>query len=131
MWTGKPPPSLAISKSANMRVKTNAGCAWFSIIPRPGQYLHPAYERMVSLAASLTWRLSQQNVFLSFVSQEYGSVGDSYGFLQHLATATPQPGASVLESLAGSTDYSLVFTACRRGTIPASLWANCYFLFAE
>ena len=99
--------------------------------PAPGAVSAQAYERMVSLAASLTWRLSQQNVFLSFVAQDYGSVGDFYGFLQYLATAAPQPGPSILDSLAGSTDYSLVFTACKRGTIPASLWANCYFLFAE
>ena len=99
--------------------------------PAPGAISLQAYERMVSVAASLTWRLSQQNVFLSFVAQDYGSVGDFYGFLQYLATAGPQPGPSILDSLAGSTDYSLVFTACKRGTIPASLWANCYFLFAE
>jgi len=71
------------------------------------------------LAASLTWRLSQQNVFLSFVAQHYESIGDYYGFLQYLATAAPQKGPSILNALAGSTDYSLVFTSCKRGTIPA------------
>jgi len=99
--------------------------------PGPGIISTQAYERMVSLAASLTWRLSQQNVFLSFVAQEYQGVGDSYGFLQYLATIAAQPGPSVLSALAGSTDYSLVFTACKRGTIPAALWASSYFLFAE
>jgi len=99
--------------------------------PAPGHVSTPAYERMVSLAASLTWRLSQQNVFLSFVAQDYESVSDDYGFLQYLATAAPQTGPSVLNALAGSTDYSLVFTSCKRGTIPAALWASCYFLFAD
>jgi uncharacterized protein (DUF58 family) len=99
--------------------------------PAPGVISAQAYEQMVSLAASLTWRLSQQNVFLSFVAQDYEAVGDFYGFLQHLATVTPQAGPSVLDALAGSTDYSLVFTACKRGTIPAALWASSYFLFAE
>ena len=99
--------------------------------PAPGDVSIPAYERMVSLAASLTWRLSQQNVFLSFTAQDYESVGDYYGFLQYLATAAPQAGPSMLNSLAGSADYSLVFTTCKRGTIPAALWASCYFLFAD
>src|SRR5450432_199166 len=99
--------------------------------PAPGDVSTQAYERMVSLAASLTWRLSQQNVFLSFVPQDYESVSDDYGFLQYLATAAPQTGPSVLNALAGSTDYSLVFTSCKRGTIPAALWASCYFLFAD
>ena len=99
--------------------------------PGPGVISNQAYEQMVSLAASLTWRLSQQNVFLSFVCQDYESVGDFYGFLQYLATIAPQAGPSLLNALAGSTDYSLVFTACKRGTIPAALWASSYFLFAE
>lgn len=99
--------------------------------PAPSAIPAPAYERMVSLAASLTWRLAQQNVFLSFVSQEYEGVGDFYGFLHYLATIAPHTGPSALNSLAGSTDYSLVFTACKRGTIPAALWASSYFLFAE
>jgi uncharacterized protein (DUF58 family) len=99
--------------------------------PAPGDVSAQAYERMVSLAASLTWRLSRQNVFLSFVAQDYESIGDYYGFLQHLATAAPQAGPSILNALAGSTDYSLVFTSCKRGTIPAVLWASCYFLFAD
>jgi hypothetical protein len=99
--------------------------------PAPGVISAQAYEQMVSLAASLTWRLSQQNVFLSFVAQDYEAVGDFYGFLQHLATVTPQAGPSVLDALAGSIDYSLVFTACKRGTIPAVLWASSYLLFAE
>jgi uncharacterized protein (DUF58 family) len=99
--------------------------------PAPGDVSTVAYERMASLAASLTWRLSQQNVFLSFVAQDYESTGDYYGFLQYLATAAPQSGPSVLNALAGSTDYSLVFTFCKRGTIPAALWASCYFLFAD
>jgi hypothetical protein len=74
---------------------------------------------------------SSDLVFLSFIAQDYEATGDYYGFLQYLATAAPQAGPSVLNALAGSTDYSLVFTSCKRGTIPAALWASCYFLFAE
>jgi uncharacterized protein (DUF58 family) len=99
--------------------------------PSPGEISGPAYERMVSLAASVTWRLSRDNVFLSFISQEYESIGDIYGFLQHLATSAPQNSPSVLDNLSGSTDYSLVITARKRGTIPPVLWASSYFLFIE
>ncbi len=39
-----------------------------------------AYERMVSLAASVAWRLSQQGVLLSFVSQQFEATGDAFRF---------------------------------------------------
>jgi uncharacterized protein (DUF58 family) len=99
--------------------------------PRQGVLPPHAYERMVSLATSLAWRLTQERVFLSFVSQEYEGTGDVYGFLQSMATIAPTSGPSLLETLRGSTDYSVVFTAEKRGTIPASMWATSYFVFAE
>lgn len=99
--------------------------------PLPGGVSAAGYERMLSLAASLAFRLSQENVFLSFVSQEYESIGDVYGFLAHLANLAPKAGQSLLDTLPGSTDYSVVFTAEKRGTIPASMWSAAYFVFAE
>ena len=86
---------------------------------------------MVSLASSLAVRLSREHVFLSFVSQEYEGTGDVYGFLQNMATIASKPGPSLLETLRGSTDYSVVFTAEKRGTIPASMWGAAYFVFAD
>src|SRR5262249_14216409 len=50
--------------------------------PAPGAVSISDYERMVSLAASLAFRLSQTSVYLSFVSQEYESTGDLYGFME-------------------------------------------------
>lgn len=91
----------------------------------------PRYERMVSLTASLVWRLAEQNVYISFVSQEYESFGDIFGVLRYLATATPKNGPSILETLSASTDYSVVFTVHKRGTIPAGAWASSYFVFVE
>src|SRR3954470_7530350 len=85
--------------------------------PIPGEIQAQAYERMVSLAASVAWRLTQQGVLLSFVSQEFEATADIFGFLDHLAAIQPQRGISVLDTLAGSTDYSLVLTAQKRGTI--------------
>jgi uncharacterized protein (DUF58 family) len=99
--------------------------------PVPGEIQSQAYERMVSLAASVAWRLSQQGVLLSFVSQEFEATGEVFGFLAHLAAIQPKSGTSVLDTLAGSTDYSLVLTAQKRGTIPAAMWASAYFVFLE
>lgn len=99
--------------------------------PVPGEIQSQAYERMVSLAASVAWRLAQQGVLLSFVSQGYEASGDVFGFLDHLAAIQPKSGTSVLDTLAGSTDYSLVLTAQKRGTIPALMWASAYFVFLE
>jgi hypothetical protein len=97
----------------------------------PGQIAPEIYERMVSLAASAAWRLEKERVFLSFVSQEYEAIGDVFGFLEHLATIQPKNAPSVLETLPASTAYSLVFTAQKRGTIPAAMWASAYFVFTQ
>ena len=99
--------------------------------PPPGQLTAQRYERMVSLSASLIWRLAEQNVFISFVSQQYECFGDVFPVLRYLATVTPEPGPSILESLSASTDYSVVFTVHKRGTIPAGAWASSYFVFVE
>lgn len=97
----------------------------------PSQVAPEIYERMVSLAASAAWRLEKERVFLSFVSQEYEAIGDVFGFLEHLATIQPKDAPSVLETLPASTAYSLVFTAQKRGTIPAAMWASAYFVFTQ
>lgn len=99
--------------------------------PAPGQLQSPQYERMVSLTASLVWRLAEQNVYISFVSQEFEAFGDVFSALGYLATAVPERGESILESLSASTDYSIVFTSHKRGSIPAGAWASSYFVFIE
>lgn len=99
--------------------------------PGPGALQPGRYERMVSLTASLVWRLAEQNVYISFVSQEYECFGDIFGVLRHLATAAPKSGPSILETLSASTDYSVVLTTHKRGTIPAGAWASSYFVFVE
>jgi uncharacterized protein (DUF58 family) len=99
--------------------------------PGPGALPPARYERMVSLAASLVWRLAEQNVFISFLSQDYEGFGDVFGVLRYLATAAPKNAPSILETLSASTDYSVVFTVHKRGTIPAGAWASSYFVFLE
>jgi uncharacterized protein (DUF58 family) len=99
--------------------------------PAPGELSSQAYERMISLVATLIWRLGRENVFLSFLSQEYESSADLYGMLAYLARVTVCSGPSILESLFASNDYSVVFTAKKRGTIPPRMWASSYFVFIE
>src|SRR5437773_5830077 len=99
--------------------------------PGSGQIPAQTYERMVSLGASIAWSLAQQGVLLSFVSQDYEATGDVFGFLDFLAAVQPKPAVSILDTLAGSTDYSLVLTAQKRGTIPAAMWASAYFVFLD
>jgi len=99
--------------------------------PAPDEIPPAGYERMVSLAASVAWRLAQQGVLLSFVSQEYQATGDVFGFLEYIAAVQPRHVPSVLSNLSSSTDYSLVITAQKRGSIPPATWASAYFLFLE
>jgi len=99
--------------------------------PAPGEIPSAEYERMVSVATSVTKRLADENVFVTFVSQEHESINNVTGFLDYLATVTASKSPSILENLAGSTDFSLVITAQKRGTIAPSLWASSYFLFIE
>lgn len=68
---------------------------------------------------------------LSFVSQEFEGTLDVFEFLTFLATIEPKSAPSILETLASSTDYSLVLTAQKRGTIPAAVWATAYYVFIE
>jgi len=99
--------------------------------PAPRRLSAEKYEHMVSLAASAAWRLAEDGVLLSFVSQEFEGAADIYDFLEYLAGIQPNQGPSVIETLAGSTDYSLVLTAEKRGTVPAGMWASGYFLFID
>jgi hypothetical protein len=99
--------------------------------PQPGVLQSANYERMVSLSASLVWRLAEDGVLISFVSQDYECFGDIHGILRYLATSAAKSTSSVLETLSASTDYSVVFTVQKRGTIPPAAWASSYFVFIE
>jgi uncharacterized protein (DUF58 family) len=99
--------------------------------PQTGVLQSANYERMVSLSASLVWRLAEDGVLISFVSQDYECFGDIHGILRYLAITAPKSAPSVLETLSASTDYSVVFTVQKRGTIPAAAWASSYFVFIE
>src|SRR5690348_10811596 len=51
--------------------------------PAPKQLSSDKYEHMVSVAASAAWRMAEQGVFLTFLSQNYEGAGDVYDFLEY------------------------------------------------
>jgi uncharacterized protein (DUF58 family) len=97
--------------------------------PAPGAVTEKAYERAIDLAASLGWHFSGGNTQVSFVAPQYDGGPDIYPFLEHLALAAPQEGASVIDRLEVSEDYNIILTSRPRGTIPTALWACSYFVF--
>jgi hypothetical protein len=97
--------------------------------PVPGAVTEKAYERAIDLAASLGWHFSGGNTQVSFVAPQYDGGPDIYPFLEHLALAAPQEGASVIDRLEVSEDYNIILTSRPRGTIPTALWACSYFVF--
>jgi uncharacterized protein (DUF58 family) len=97
--------------------------------PAPGVVTETAYERAVSLAASLVWHFAGENSQLSFVAPGYQGGADVYRFLTYLALIQPAVSGSVLDSLPASGEFELILTARPRGSIPTALWVRGYFLF--
>ncbi|MGZ4787835.1 MAG: DUF58 domain-containing protein [Terriglobales bacterium] len=103
------------------------------VFDNPGPNVVPPeqYEKYVALAASLGWHFSGENTELSFAATEPLHSPDIYGFLRYLSLVQPRAGTSVLETLAVSDDYNVIFTARPRGSIPTPLWNCSYFIFFE
>jgi uncharacterized protein (DUF58 family) len=99
--------------------------------PSPGVVAEEAYERAVSLTASLVWHFAGENSQLSFVAPGYQGGPDVYRFLTYLALVAPSVGESVVDKLQSSNDFDLILTARPRGTIPTALWARGYVLFIK
>lgn len=99
--------------------------------PSPGVVAEEAYERAVSLTASLVWHFAGENSQLSFVAPGYQGGPDVYRFLTYLALVAPSVGESVVDKLQPSNDFDLILTARPRGTIPTALWARGYVLFIK
>ena len=107
--------------------------------PRPRQVASAAYERGVSLAASLAWHFAGESsaplrggpvAELSFVAPGYGGSGELYDFLYYLALVEAGEGESVLDQLPmGGDDFNVIITARPRGSIPTALWASAYLIF--
>jgi uncharacterized protein (DUF58 family) len=99
-----------------------------------------AFERGVSLCASLAWHFYEIDSVLGFRSANFETpvapAGDViYDILGHLAVAAPlapQPGRSFLSELADSSQlFKIIVTRQPRGSIPTALWSSSYLLFLE
>lgn len=99
-----------------------------------------AFERGVSLCASLAWHFYEIDSVLGFRTAGFETpvapAGEViYDILRHLAVAAPQPsepGRSFLSELAHSSQlFKIILTRQPRGSIPTSLWSSGYVLFLE
>ena len=97
--------------------------------PAPGQVSEEMYEYGVSMAASLAWHFTGQNVELSYTAPGYGGEPHMYDFWYYLALVQPAQGESVLDSLPVSPDFNVIITARKSGTIPASLLPASYIIY--
>ena len=98
--------------------------------PVPGVVSADAYERAVTLAASLAWHFASIDTEVSFVTQDFSGI-DLHQFLAYLALVEPKPGQSVIDTLKHSDDYNVILTTRTHGTIPTALWACSYLLFID
>ncbi len=99
--------------------------------PAPGVVPLPAYERAVSVAASLAEHFTSENVDLSYAAPGYSNGQSLHDFWKYLALVQPAQGASILDSLPVSDDYNIVITARKPGSISTALWASSYIIYME
>ena len=97
--------------------------------PEPGRVSPEAYERAVSLAASLACHFAQENVDLSFAGSNYTGGQRLDDFLRHLALIQPLRSEWVLESMPVSGDFNVILTARTPGSIPNPIWESSYVVY--
>src|SRR5947209_5053304 len=97
--------------------------------PAPGQTSEEMYEYGVSMAASLAWHFTGQNVELSYTAPGYGGEPFMYDFWCYLALVQPARGESILDSLPVSSDFNVIITPREPGTIPATLRTGSYIIY--
>jgi uncharacterized protein (DUF58 family) len=102
--------------------------------PGAGEVAEDAYERTVSLAASLAWHFAGEHAELTFAAPGFPGSSDVYDFLRYLALVQPGTGlasgrSSFLDTLTLSDSYNIIFTSRPRGSIPTGLWTSAYMLF--
>jgi uncharacterized protein (DUF58 family) len=96
--------------------------------PAPGVLPPAAYERAVSLAASLGWHFHHEDVEVSFVAPGLEPTEDVFTFLRYLALVEPQEATPVFSRLRASEDYNLIVTAREAAELPAALAARSYVI---
>jgi len=97
--------------------------------PAPGQVSEEAYEHAISVAASLAWHYTGQNVDLAYAAQGYSGAPFMYVFWVYLALVQPAQGESMLDCLPVSPDFNVIITARKPGSIPPSLQAGSYIIY--
>jgi uncharacterized protein (DUF58 family) len=97
--------------------------------PEPGKVSAEAYERGVSLAATLACHFVGENVDLAFAGAEYDGGQHLEDFLRYLALIQPRNSEWVLESMPVSSDFNVIVTSRRPGSIPNSIWECSYVIY--
>jgi uncharacterized protein (DUF58 family) len=98
--------------------------------PEPGRVSPPAYERAVSLAASLACHFNGEHVDLSFAGSCYDGGLHLADYLRYLATIQPDSrDPSFLDALPVSQDYNVILTARKPGSLPSALWHSSYVIY--
>jgi uncharacterized protein (DUF58 family) len=98
--------------------------------PEPGRVSSPAYERAVSLTASLACHFNGENVDLSFAGSGYDNGLHLEDFLRYLATVQPdRKDVTFLDALPVSQDYNVILTSRKPGSLPSALWFSSYVIY--
>ena len=98
--------------------------------PEPGRVSSPAYERAVSLAASLACHFNGENVDLSFAGSGYDGGLHLEDFLRYLATIQPdRKDVTFLDALPVWQDYNVILTSRKPGSLPSALWFSSYVIY--
>jgi uncharacterized protein (DUF58 family) len=98
--------------------------------PEPGRVTPAAYERAISLTATLACHFNTENVDLSFAGSGYTGGMHLEDFLHFLALIEPAKGTeSVLDTLPVSSDFNVIVTARTPGTLPSALWFTSYVIY--
>ncbi|MGC2695770.1 MAG: DUF58 domain-containing protein [Candidatus Angelobacter sp.] len=98
--------------------------------PEPGRVTTEAYERAISMAASLACHFNTENVDLSFDGSCYEGGHHLEDFLRYLATIQPdRRDPAFLDALPVSQDYNVILTARKPGSLPSALWFSSYVIY--
>jgi uncharacterized protein (DUF58 family) len=98
--------------------------------PGPGHVAAPAYERAVSMAASLACHFNTENIDLSYAGSCYEGGLRLADFLYYLATVQPDSrDPQFLDALPVSMDYNVILTSRKPGSLPSALWHSSYVIY--
>jgi uncharacterized protein (DUF58 family) len=98
--------------------------------PEPGHVSMPAYERAISMAASLACHFNTENIDLSYAGSCYDGGLHLADFLRYLATVQPDSrDPQFLDALPVSQDYNVILTSRKPGSLPSALWHSSYVIY--